>query len=143
MAPRPDSSMCGSTARVSRKGQPLEETLDRELATRGPVAAALDHATLGGLVRLTRTEPGLRAVWLQTYDEAEPAFARTLADRAGLPADDLRPVVQAAMFNAALRAAVEHHVWHTGGTPTDPATARAELAAILRTALAVVREGLT
>jgi AcrR family transcriptional regulator len=126
-----------------RPGQPLEETLDRELAACGPVAAALDHATLGGLVRLTRTEPGLRAIWLQTYDEAEPAFARALADRAGLPADDLRPAVQAAMFNAALRAAVEHHAWHTGGTPTDPATARAELAALLRTALTVLREGLT
>ncbi|WP_406164106.1 hypothetical protein OG806_04470 [Streptomyces sp. NBC_00882] len=51
----------------------------------------------------------MRAVWLQTYDEAEPAFARALAVRARLPADGLEPTIRAAMFNAALRAAVEHH----------------------------------
>lgn len=70
---------------------------------------------------------------LQTYDEAEPAFARALAERAGLPAEDLRPAIWAAMFNAALRAAVEHHAWHTADTSADAATARAELAATLRT----------
>lgn len=50
--------------------------------------------------------PGLRAIWLQRYDGVEPAFARALAERAGLLAGDLRPTIQAAMFNAALRAAV-------------------------------------
>ncbi|WP_307866692.1 hypothetical protein [Streptomyces sp. NE5-10] len=51
---------------------------------------------MGALVRLARTEPALRAVWLQSYDEAVPAFARALVDRAGLPPDDLRPALQAA-----------------------------------------------
>ncbi|MFJ2021388.1 acyl-CoA-like ligand-binding transcription factor [Streptomyces nodosus] len=91
---------------------------------------------------MTRTEPDLRAVWLQTYDEAEPAFARALAERAGLPADALRPAIQAAMFNAALRAAVEHHAWRTVDEPADPATARDGLTATVRSALAVVAEGL-
>nr|WP_306432867.1 hypothetical protein [Streptomyces harenosi] len=84
----------------------------------------------------------MRAVWLQTYDEAEPVFARALAERAGLPAGDLRPAVQAAMFDAALRAAVEHHAWHAAGPAPAPAEARAELAAALRSALAVATQGL-
>ncbi|MFC5218643.1 TetR/AcrR family transcriptional regulator [Streptomyces coerulescens] len=122
-----------------RPGQPLDELFDRELADEKHVLAGPDRATLGALVRLTRTEPGLRAIWLQTYDEAEPAFARALAERAALPADDLRPTIQAAIFNAALRAAVEHYAWHTADT--DRATAEAELAATLRSALGVVAQG--
>lgn len=122
-------------------GSPLAESFAR--LDDGPrLAAGPDPATVGALVRLTRTEPGLRAVWLQTYDEAEPAFARALADRAGLPADDLRPAVQAAMLNAALRAAVEQHAWQTEDAPDDPAAARAGLAGAIRTALAVASEGL-
>ncbi|MEW1599827.1 helix-turn-helix domain-containing protein [Streptomyces sp. NPDC093808] len=116
-------------------GRPLEEALDPLWAG----ADVLPGPDIGALLRLTRTEPGLRAVWLRTHDEAEPVFARALAERAGLPADDLRPSVQAAMLNAALRAAVEHHAWHTA----DPATARADLEAALRAALAVAATGLT
>ncbi|MFI8189261.1 TetR/AcrR family transcriptional regulator [Streptomyces sp. NPDC085946] len=124
-------------------GRPLEEVLDRELLADDRLLAGPERVTVGALVRLTRTEPGLRAVWLQTYDEAEPAFARALADRAGLPAGDLRPAIQAAMFNAALRAAVEHYAWRTADPRTDAATARTELAATLRAALAVASQGLT
>jgi AcrR family transcriptional regulator len=123
-------------------GQPLEQLFDRRLAQDPTFVAGPDRATVGSLVRLTRTEPGLRAVWLQTYDEAEPAFARALAERAGVPVDDLRPTVQAAMFNAALRSAVEHYAWRTDGTETDRARAEAELSATMRSALAVVSEGL-
>ncbi|MEU6375760.1 TetR/AcrR family transcriptional regulator [Streptomyces sp. NPDC046909] len=123
-------------------GQPLEELFDRRLAADPTFVAGPERATVGSLVRLTRTEPGLRAVWLQTYDEAEPAFARALAERAGLPADDLRPTVQAAMFNAALRSAVEHYAWRTADAPTDRARAEAELVTTMRSALAVVAEGL-
>lgn len=124
-----------------RPGEPLEEVIDREFAVEGHLTAVPDRSTVGALVRLTRTEPGLRAIWLQTYDEAEPAFGRALAERAGLPADDLRPAIQAAMFNAALRAAVEYHAWHTTDAEPDPETAQAELMATLRSALAVVAEG--
>jgi AcrR family transcriptional regulator len=123
-------------------GQPLEQLFDRRLAQDPTFVAGPDRATVGSLVRLTRTEPGLRAVWLQTYDEAEPAFARALAERAGLPADDLRPTVQAAMFNAALRSAVERYAWRTEDAGTDRARAETELVATMRSALVVVAEGL-
>jgi AcrR family transcriptional regulator len=123
-------------------GQPLEKLFDRRLAADPAFVAGPERATVGSLVRLTRTEPGLRAVWLQTYDEAEPAFARALAERAGLPADDLRPTVQAAMFNAALRSAVEHFAWRTVDAAADRTRAEAELVTTMRAALAVVAEGL-
>ncbi|MFI6035833.1 TetR/AcrR family transcriptional regulator [Streptomyces sp. NPDC051315] len=126
-----------------RPGRPLAEAFARALGEDQRLLVGPDPATVAALVRLTRTEPGLRAVWLQTYDEAEPAFARALADRAGLPPDDLRPAIQAAMFNAALRAAVEQHAWRTAGTREDRAAARAGLADAIRSALAVAADGLT
>ncbi|MFG2135134.1 TetR/AcrR family transcriptional regulator [Streptomyces sp. NPDC048751] len=122
-------------------GQPLDEAFERALSTQLRRLPGPGHAPVLALVRLTRTEPALRAVWLQSYDEAEPAFARALAARAGLPADDLRPAIQAAVLNAALRAAVEHHAWHITDTTPAPATAEAELAATMRAAVAVAAEG--
>lgn len=124
-------------------GQPLDGIFTPELTADIQVVTGPDRATVGALVRLTRTEPGLRAVWLQTYDEAEPAFARALAARAGLPADDLRPAIQAAMFNAALRAAVEHHAWHGAPDGLDRTAAEAALERTLRSALATATEGVT
>ncbi|MEU6255873.1 TetR/AcrR family transcriptional regulator [Streptomyces sp. NPDC047043] len=134
--------MLAARLRQWAPGRPLEEIFAPELTTELGVVAGPDRSTVGALVRLTRTEPGLRAVWLQTYDEAEPAFARALAERAGVPADHLRPTVQAAMFNAALRAAVEHYAWLDADAETDRATAEAELTATMRSALAVAAEGL-
>lgn len=61
------------------------------------------------LVRLTRTEPALRAVWLQSHDDAEPVLVTALAARSGLAEDDLTVRVRAAMINSALRVAVEQH----------------------------------
>ncbi|MFJ3038332.1 TetR/AcrR family transcriptional regulator [Streptomyces tendae] len=120
-------------------GRPLQEAFDHLWTT----AEVLHGPDVGALLRLTRTEPGLRAVWLQTHDEAEPAFAGALAERVGLPSDDVRPAIWAAMLNAALRAAVEHHAYRTTEPSTDPAAARADLAETLRTALAVTAAGLT
>ncbi|MDT0614601.1 TetR/AcrR family transcriptional regulator [Streptomyces lancefieldiae] len=122
-----------------RPGRPLQDAFDHLWAT----DAALPGPDVGALLRLTRTEPGLRAVWLQTHDEAEPAFARALAERAGLPSDDVRPAVRAAMLNAALRVAVEHHAARSTDPGTDPATVRADLEATLRTALTVAAAGVT
>ncbi|MFE2420936.1 TetR/AcrR family transcriptional regulator [Streptomyces hokutonensis] len=124
-------------------GLPLEDLCDPDLATGLLTATGPDGATGSALVRLTRTEPGLRAIWLQTYDEAEPAFARALADRAGLPAGDLRPMIQAAMLNAALRAAVERFAWSPPGTAPDAVTGEAEVAETLRAALAIAAEGVS
>ncbi|MGW0762373.1 TetR/AcrR family transcriptional regulator [Streptomyces sp. NPDC002814] len=135
--------MIADRLREWRPGQSLHQVFSPELATDHRLVAGPDRATLGALVRLTRTEPGLRAVWLQTYDEAEPVFARALAERAGLAVDELRPTIQAAMFNAALRAAVERYAWRGAEVRIDPETAEAELLAIVRSALAVVEEGLT
>lgn len=119
--------------------QPLEQLFDRTLAIELGIFAGPDRPTVGDLVRLTRSEPGLRAVWLQTYDEAEPAFARALAERAGLPHGGFESAIRAAMFNAALRAAVEHHAWRTADTARG--TAEAELVETLRSALAVAADG--
>ncbi|MFG2936911.1 TetR/AcrR family transcriptional regulator [Streptomyces sp. NPDC048282] len=123
-------------------GQSLEQVFESSVPADSRLVQGPDSATIGALVRLTRVEPGLRAEWLQTYDEAEPAFARALAERAGLPADDVLPKIQAAMFNAALRAAVEHYAWHVADEATDAVTAEAELTAIVRSALTVVAAGL-
>ncbi|MBV7697918.1 TetR family transcriptional regulator [Streptomyces sp. TRM70350] len=103
-----------------------------------PLVAGPERTLLGPLVRHTRTEPGLRAVWLQTYGEAEPACARALAERAGLSADDPRAAIQAAMFNAALRAAVEHCAWRAAGRGAE----EDELEVTVRSASAAVAEGL-
>ena len=62
--------------------------------------------------------------------------------RSGLPADALVPTIQAAMVNAALRAAIEHYAWRVADGATDTATAEAELTATMRAALAVVADGL-
>ncbi|MCT9008118.1 TetR/AcrR family transcriptional regulator [Streptomyces rhizosphaerihabitans] len=121
----------------------LEDALERaSLSVEDPLAKP-QPPRVRTLLRLTRTEPGLRAVWLQAHDEAEPAFARALADRAGLVAVDLRSEIQAAMLNAALRAAVEHYAWRTDEEEPDPATARSELAATIRSALIVAAKGIS
>ncbi|MGC2997930.1 TetR/AcrR family transcriptional regulator [Streptomyces sp. G35A] len=127
-----------TTLRQWRPGESLQEAFDHVWTT----DTVLPGPDVGALLRLTRTEPGLRAVWLQTHDEAEPAFARALAERAGLPADDVRPTVWAAMLNAALRAAVEHHAYRATEPGPDPVAARADLATTLRTALAIMEAGL-
>ncbi|KPC76179.1 TetR/AcrR family transcriptional regulator [Streptomyces coelicoflavus] len=122
-----------------RPGRPLQEAFDDVwIADEEPAGP-----DVGALLRLTRTEPGLRAVWLQAHDEAEPAFARALAERAGLPDDDVRPAVWAAMLNAALRAAVEQHAHRPVEPGSGPAAPRAGLAAALRTAAGLVAAGLT
>ncbi|MBB6440078.1 TetR/AcrR family transcriptional regulator [Streptomyces candidus] len=119
--------------------RPLHEAFDQVWTT----DVVLLGPDVGALLRLSRTEPGLRAVWLQAHDEAEPAFARALAERARLPLDDIRPTLWAAMLNAALRAAVEHQAFGGAGPDTAPMTAQADAAASVRTALAVVAAGLT
>ncbi|GAA2597524.1 MULTISPECIES: hypothetical protein [Streptomyces] len=66
--------------------RPLPDAFDHLWAT----DAALPGPDVGALLRLARTEAGLRAVWLQTHDEAEPVFARALDEWARLPADETR-----------------------------------------------------
>ncbi|MEV8546859.1 helix-turn-helix domain-containing protein [Streptomyces sp. NPDC051572] len=101
------------TARLMRewpRDRPLRDAFGR--TTLFPTPDATDTAALGDLVRLTRDEAGLRAVWLEVHHDAEPVFAQILAERAGRDPDDLEPRMQAVMLNGALRVAVEEWAWH-------------------------------
>ncbi|WP_330257313.1 TetR/AcrR family transcriptional regulator [Nocardia sp. NBC_00565] len=68
--------------------------------------------SLRGLIRLTRTEPGLRAVWLQGNDEATRELIQILASRTGQDPESLPMVVQGTVLNAALTGAVEYWAWN-------------------------------
>jgi AcrR family transcriptional regulator len=96
-------------------------------------AAVLD------LIRMTRTEPALRAVWLQAHDDALPILCALLAAHSGENPDDLRIKVHAATVNGALRAAAEDFAQRYA---TDPGAGAGELADCLRTALRAAAEGL-
>jgi AcrR family transcriptional regulator len=101
------------------------------------VAASLD------LIRLTRTEPGLKAVWLQTYHEYDGQLAEILAERAGCDADDLHIRIQAATINAALRVAAEHYAWRErDGRAEQGQNESAGLSEALRTAVLTAAQGL-
>ena len=92
-----------------RSDQGVSELMD---AMRAAAFISDDQRTMLRLVRLTTTEPGLRAVWLEAHRAAEPVFAQALAQRAGLPEPDLTIAVQAAMLNVALRVGVEYYASH-------------------------------
>jgi AcrR family transcriptional regulator len=119
--------------RVWAPGRDVGDIVD-ELA-RTETADQVDTQAMLELIRLTRTEPGLRAVWLQAHDDAEPVLVTALAEQAGLPAEDLRVRVWAATINSALRVAVEHHALRTDGGKEDQIEA-------VRTALRIAAAGL-
>lgn len=103
-------------------GQDIVELLDGV----ADAEAMADLPNMLTLVRLTRTEPALRAVWLQSHDDAEPVFVTALAERSGLAEDDLTVRVRAAMINSALRVAVEQHAMGAPAGPEDLLTATRE-----------------
>lgn len=90
------------------------------------------------LVRLTRTEPGLRAVWLEVHDAAEPVFASALAVSTGVSSEELAPRVTAAVVNSVLRVAVEEWAWH--GARTDAGGLDATVGRAVAVGTAAVRE---
>ncbi|MEU2310984.1 TetR/AcrR family transcriptional regulator [Streptomyces albidoflavus] len=118
---------------------PRERTLTDAISTHPPgrsaAALAEDEQALRDLVRLVRTEPGLRAVWLQVHHAAEPVLARVLAARTGRSPDALEPRVQAALLNTALRVAVEEWAWHTAPGTGTPGEAITEVLAIAEAGL--------
>lgn len=101
-------------------------------------ASRADIEAVLAVVRLTRDEPALRALWLVLHECAEPAFAEVLAARTGRPADGLELRVRAATTNAALRVATEDLAETARDGLTDAATARyrEQLSAALRIAAA-------
>lgn len=62
------------------------------------------------VVRMTHTEPVLRAVYLVLRERADPVLAEMLAERAGLPPDTPEIRMRAAATNAALCAITDHLV---------------------------------
>jgi AcrR family transcriptional regulator len=118
-----------SSLRALPQGQSIAEAFDG----RADPDAMADLPAMVALVRLARTEPALRGVWLRAHDDAEAVLITALAERAGLPEEDLRVRVRAAMINSALRTAVEHYA--LGEDPAD-------LAEAARTALRIAASGL-
>jgi AcrR family transcriptional regulator len=68
---------------------------------------ATDSEMVLAVVRLSRDEPALRAIWLVVNERAEPVLAEIIAGRLGRSAADVEVRVQAAALNAALRIATE------------------------------------
>ena len=73
------------------------------------------------LVRLTRTEPAVRTVWLDVHDGAEAVFADALAESRHEDEPGLGTRTTAAVVNAALRVAVEEWAWRA--SPAEAPTA--------------------
>ncbi|MFD9502538.1 TetR family transcriptional regulator [Streptomyces sp. NPDC060035] len=91
------------------------------------------------LIRMTSTDPALRAVWLQAHDDALPVLGELLARRTGGSAHDLRIKVHAATVNGALRAAAEDFARKYA---EDPEASGCEIATCLLAALRAASEGL-
>ncbi|MFJ3402434.1 TetR family transcriptional regulator [Streptomyces microflavus] len=91
------------------------------------------------LIRMTTTDPALRAVWLQAHDDALPVLAQVLAQRTGSSPDDLRTKVHAATFNGALRAAAEDFAHQYADAPQASGS---EIATCLIASLRAAAEGL-
>lgn len=86
-----------------------------------PEAAADADACLA-VIALSRTEPGLRAVWLAVHERAEPVLAEVLAARLARASDDVEVRVHAAAIAGALRISGEDLAAEVaeGVTPADP-----------------------
>ena len=112
---------------------PLLEYLEREQAFE---EGAPDLGEpVADLIRLTHTEPGLMAVWLEVHHAAESVFAEIIAARTGEPADELPVRVQAAILNTSLRLASEELARATAGGPdTSPGGVGPFVRAVLATA---------
>ncbi|SFN33998.1 transcriptional regulator, TetR family [Pseudonocardia ammonioxydans] len=96
------------TASLSRwpEGRPLDEHLLADY--RAPDGSGPDDGELVfAVLRLSHSEPALRAIWLVVQERAEPVLAAILAERLGRTSDDVGVRVQAAALNAALRIATE------------------------------------
>jgi len=105
-----------------------------------PSSAGSDLDAVLAIIRLSREEPGLRAVWLLLQERAEPALAGMLARQTGLPADGMEIRVRAAGLNAALRVVTEDFAWSTAGAADDVDRQRRRVAEAFH-AVAATRPG--
>lgn len=102
--------------------------------------APSDPEPVRTLVRLTRTEPAVRAVWLDVHDGAEAVLAEALATSRGEDVPGLGTRTTAAVANAALRVAVEEWAWQEGSPGDEAATA--SLARLVDEALRLASDAL-
>jgi AcrR family transcriptional regulator len=113
----------------------LDEHLRAEYGVE--LGASLDDAgTVLAVVRMTRDEIGLRAIWLVLHERAEPTIAAALASRLDRPVDDLDVRLRAAAVNAALRVLTDELAWSVADDAVTPAVLahhRDRLAETLRT----------
>lgn len=72
-----------------------------------PDAGPDDGDLVLAVIRMSRDEPALRAIWLVVQERAEPVLAGILAGRFGRDPGDVAVRVQAAALNGALRVATE------------------------------------
>ncbi|GAA1840377.1 TetR/AcrR family transcriptional regulator [Pseudonocardia ailaonensis] len=84
----------------------LAEHLAAEYAF-DPGAPPEDVEAVLAVVRMTRDEPALRAVWLVLHERAEDTFAEVIGARLALPPGSLEVRARAAVVNAALRVATD------------------------------------
>ncbi|MEU5658372.1 TetR family transcriptional regulator [Streptomyces sp. NPDC047737] len=118
------------------RDKPLSEAVAGGPSSLTEASPPTDAEALRDLVLLTRTEPGLRAVWLQVHHDAELVFAEVVAERTGHRPDDLEPRVQATLLNGALRIGVEQWAWGPDPRPES-------LPGAIARALGLARAGLS
>jgi len=99
-----------------------------------PPDAAEDHDAVLAIIRMTRDDPALRAVWLLLQERAEPALAELLERQTGRPADSTEIRVRAAGLNAALRVVSEDLAWSESGGPGGVEDRRRRVAAAFEAA---------
>lgn len=116
-------------------GRPLGDHLRTRYEILPPSAGSDLDAVLA-IIRLTREEPGLRAVWLLLQERAEPALAELLERQTGRPAASTDTRVRAAGLNAALRVVTEDYAWSAAGGAEDADDQRRRVAEAFHAAAA-------
>lgn len=114
---------------------PVDRPLAEAVGVIGASAGSgLSHVRT--VVRMTRTEPALRSVWLGVADGFTRALADVVAERDGVAADSLTAGVRASALGGAMVAAVEHWAWE------EPSAQGATLAEVIRDAVELAGAGL-
>lgn len=111
--------------------RPLAEAV---VAVGASAGSGLRHVRT--VVRMTRTEPALRSVWLGVADGFSRALADIVAERDAVPAGSLVARVRASALGGAMVAAVEHWAWE------EPSAEGVTLAEVIGEAVELAGAGL-